>query len=123
MNWNFTPLPRFGRLVIEVTSDGRWAVAVPFEVEAEEGAIDVVRPGFTTDLASIPFFARPIFRTWGKWTRPAVYHDWLYKYHPVSRSEADRRFLKGLEVEGVNWPARKAMYAAVRAGGWLAWSS
>lgn len=109
---------RFGRLVLEVANDGTWQVHEPFQVQRGK-RIETIWPGFKTDLASVPRTARPIVRTWGRWTKPAVYHDHLYRQKLLPRAECDRRFLEGMKAEGVSWPMRYAMYASVRAFGWL----
>lgn len=107
--------------MLDVGNDGGWVVYQTFEFEYEEGDIELIRPGFRTDLLSSPFFARPIIRTWGKWTKPAVVHDHDYSMRTISRKQADRRFLKGLEVMGVWWATRIAMYYALRGFGWWRW--
>lgn len=77
--------------------------------------------GFVSDLASIPRLLRWAFTGHGKSREPAVTHDWLYhNYH--DRKEADEVFREALKVAGMNWFKRQAMYAAVRAGGWLHYS-
>lgn len=120
-SWDFTPLPRYGELTVTMSSDYKWYVSEPFQVEHDEGVIEIIPVGTQTDFASIPGPARVFFRTWGRWTRPAVAHDREYRIRRMSRKQADRRFLKGLEVEGVGWVARCTMYTAVRLGGWAAW--
>lgn len=115
------PLPWFGVLRLDVHDDGGWEVARPFHFQYEPGRVETIAHGFRTDLASVPRLARPVVRTWGRWSKPSVVHDHYYRTGKLSRREADRRFLSGMEATGVNWLARKSMYAAVRAFGWIAW--
>lgn len=81
---------------------------------------------FKTDLASIPRVALSLVNgKFGKHILPAIVHDYLYRTtdHDFTREEADEMFLDGMEAAGVYWLRRKAMYSAVRAGGWLSWQS
>lgn len=114
-------IPRFGRLRLDVAEDGGWVVAEPFEYQYEPDEVVRVMPGFRTDLVSAPRIARPLIRTWGRYTKPAVAHDHDYRMRRVPRKVADRRFLAGMEALGVSWLMRRAMYAAVRSFGWLAY--
>ena len=79
--------------------------------------------GFYHDLSSIPRVFRSIIPQIGNQNRASVLHDWLYVTEPnwMSRKLADRLFLEGMKVDGVNWLRRNIMYAAVRAGGWYLW--
>ena len=82
-----------------------------------------VPPEFTTDLTSVPWFARWYVSVDGEHTKAALVHDWLYvlasetAFPNVTRKEADRIFLEALEVRGVGPIKRRVMYAAVRLGG------
>lgn len=72
----------------------------------------VVPAGFDTDLASIPWFARPFISISGRVAKPALLHDYL-----LSRGDAraDDVFEEALGVAGVvGWRAR-LMVASVRA--------
>jgi len=81
-----------------------------------------VLKGFTTDLASIPRMARSIIPQVGKHIQPSIAHDWCYEDHTsLTRVEADRLFLEGMEAVGVWWLRRRIMYAAVRAFGGRLW--
>jgi hypothetical protein len=46
---------------------------------AESGRVIVVPCGFETDFASIPFGVRNLFPALGRWGRPAIIHDFLYR--------------------------------------------
>lgn len=80
-----------------------------------------VRKGYITDLASIPqIFHTFVHKLSGM--RAAVVHDWLYTTaadHAYTRLQCDRVFLEALKVAGEPWYKRHAMFAAVRAGGWI----
>lgn len=91
-----------------------------------DGATFTVPVGFRSDGASIPriLWARIGHPLSGRFVRAATLHDWSYR-HPSGESRAtiDARFRRGLEVDGVPWARRWAMYVGVRAGGWRAWGT
>lgn len=84
----------------------------------------VVPRGFETNLASVPAIFWPILPPFGKWSRPAILHDYLYsKSGECSRQLADSLFLEAMQDCGVGWWQRQAIYYAVRAFGWGAWKT
>jgi hypothetical protein len=101
-----------------------------YEVGAEgSGRIVRVHPQFETDGASVPRLLQFYLPTWGRYSRAAVIHDYLYAQlrpggspHPQapSRQAADAVFLEALEVCGVSIVIRRIMWAAVRVFGYLA---
>ena len=78
---------------------------------------------FETDFASIPRFARILIPKLGKYNKAAVVHDFIYQSDSINltRSQADRCFLRGMADLGVPRWKRYVMYWAVRLGGWMAW--
>lgn len=79
-----------------------------------------VPSGFQTDLASTPFFAWSLgFPKWGRYSKAAVVHDFLYQSKLVSRATADAIFKEAMLV--LNVPKWKAniIYSAVRLLGWV----
>lgn len=59
---------------------GEFAVYKPFTYEVGflgSGDAITVPAGFVTDLASIPWFARPFIPISGRIAKPALLHDWL----------------------------------------------
>lgn len=115
------PYPRFGELALIQGSDYGWYLGRPLQFELAPGELREAPAGMPTDGASIPRAARVVFDVWGRAGRPAVMHDYLYRYGLTDRAAADRAFLAGLEAEGMGWWKRKTMYAAVRTGGWVVW--
>jgi hypothetical protein len=91
----------------------------------------IVRKPYATDLASVPFFLRPIVSMYGNWNRAAIIHDFLYEKKGVlhcgkklTRKQADRVFLDiaiydgtnafvafvgyyGIRINPANWPIFK----------------
>lgn len=81
-----------------------------------------VLAGFKTDGASIPRLLRPLVKNFGQHLEAAIVHDWLYKTQMRPRWDSDLIFLDLMLMYGVKkWKAH-AMYAAVRAGGWIPWN-
>lgn len=83
-----------------------------------------VPAGFVTDFASIPRALWPVIgHPAGPYVQAAVLHDCLYREPGmfVTRAKADAIFLEAMEVLGVSWWRRRAMWAAVRAFGGAAW--
>jgi len=98
-----------------------WILEMPLYYVTHAGADLVVPPGFVTDLASIPRLLYALFPVNGRHRAAAILHDWLYETQQCSRAESDRLFLDAMEDSGVRWTQRRAMWAGVRAGGWLPW--
>ena len=84
----------------------------------------LIPAGFRTDGASIPLMLRPFFERYGKNTKAAVIHDFLYsKFNDtgINRELADKIFLFILKENGVSYRVRKVMYKAVRMFGEVFW--
>lgn len=127
-----------GDLIARQLDDGyHWEVyqGFTYRIGAPNGCQYVSIPkGFVTDFASIPRGLWNIFPpAAGKHSKAAVVHDCMYKTghisvdgrddpRPITRGEADDIFLEAMEVAGVNWFARRIIYAGVRVGGWKAWA-
>ena len=86
--------------------------------EASPDIIHVPK-GFVTDLASTPFFVWSLgFPKWGRHSKAAVVHDYLYQSKLRSRAMADLIFLEAMCVLRVPLWKRILMYMAVRIIGW-----
>lgn len=77
--------------------------------------------GFVTDFATVPRVLQWLVPTYGGYTRAAVLHDYLIE-HELSRErprltsrDVDGLFRRVMREEGVPWPRRWVMWAAVRA--------
>jgi len=110
------------RLDVTPYVDGKsWVVLAPFKYEDDKLGVITVPVGFLTDFASTPWWSRPVFPSTGYHQWAAVIHDWLYWIQACSRAEADRVFLEAMRVSGTLLSKRRAMWRAVRIGGWWAW--
>lgn len=114
---------------------GELIVDTPFEfhVAAPESNLFVrVERGFQTDLASIPWWMTWLFPKHGKYDRPAVVHDKLYrlpvllsrapygdKETRITRMECDYLFFQAMLADDVNPYKAFAMALAVRCFGWV----
>ena len=80
----------------------------------------VIRPGFETDLSSVPRIPF-VFWFWGSRAhREGVLHDYLYRSNSnpnVSFSKANRVFLEAMKSRGKPWNVRYPMYYGVCVGG------
>lgn len=92
---------------------------------ARLGYTIIVPPGFSTDLASIPWLVQPLLPRVGRWDRAAVVHDRLYdgsmRTHWRPRSLCDAVFREAMAVDGVTWLPRYLIWAGVRLFGFYAW--
>lgn len=89
----------------------------------------VVPRGFITDFGSIPRIVWSYMDPEDPsicW--PSVVHDYFYKWNGwlpnfpgriFTRLEADQLLKEAMELCGARWDQRAAVFAAVRAGGWL----
>jgi hypothetical protein len=108
-------------LIVSPLSDGNsWVLREPLVYQPNGHAISVPA-GFVTDFASIPRPLWALLPKWGRHGNAAVVHDWLYWSHETDRATADRTFREAMEILGVLWGVRWAMWAAVRSFGWMAW--
>jgi hypothetical protein len=78
--------------------------------------------GFVTDFASIPRIFWSILPPDGKYTYPAILHDYLYWTQTTSRDVADNILKFGMEDFSVGTATSMAIYNAVRAFGGSAWN-
>jgi len=77
--------------------------------------------GFVTDFASSPFFVWSFIPPWGRYSKAAVIHDYIYQTKIRTRKEADDIFLEAMLVLGVPAWKAKLMYWGVRTFGWIPW--
>ena len=122
-----------GNLDTRVYEPGEFVLLQPFGYRTRIGGLStytdvpkhhaiIVPRGFITDFASIPRIFRWAINPNGASRWAAVIHDFGYCSQIMTRAQYDAIFLEALEVSGVGWAQRHAMYAAVRAGGWIYWN-
>ena len=77
--------------------------------------------GFVTDFASIPRVFWSALRPDGRYTWPAIVHDYLYWTQTTSKEQADTIFKFGMEDLGVGTVTSTGIYEAVHLFGKQAW--
>lgn len=108
---------------LDIRKNGRvGTLLAPLIYITKAGLTIEVPAAFVTDFASVPRLFWNIFPPWGKYSKAAVVHDYLYVIGGCTRAYADYIFLEAMEVLGVNICTRRIMYSAVRAGGWIYWN-
>lgn len=116
-------------LIVKVLDKHKFELFKSFTFRLGKDAITVPR-GFVTDFASVPKAFWSIIPPYGKHTKAAVLHDYLYQYHgfvsggqiiSYTRKESDQIFLRAMETLGVNQIKRWVMYQGVRIFGSHTW--
>lgn len=125
-------------LVVRITQRDKrpFEVAEPFDFRVgDDGQKTItVRAGFITDGATVPRPLTAFIRPIGRHGKAAILHDWIYRWPkwskvwkrfvPTAKDErhaADMVLLEAMAVLQVPVHRRMAIYAAVRAFGWLPW--
>jgi hypothetical protein len=80
-----------------------------------------VPAGFDHDFASIPRALTIFIPKLGRYNRPAILHDYLYRMAPVDKETADLIFKAAMEYTGVSRGRRGLISWAVRHFGRRAW--
>ena len=95
-------------IIPDLTTD-RWTLVNPlvWDIGKKASGLQVVVPsGFKSDLATIPWFVRWLFRTADpRYAKASVLHDWLLAsgHSPIT---AAAEFTVALKADGVsNWRA------------------
>jgi len=80
-----------------------------------------VPAGFVSDLASLPWFVRPLLSKLGRHQRGAILHDWLYRNKLHDKAWCDEQFKLAMVEDGVVYWRRKVIMTGLAAGGWVGW--
>jgi hypothetical protein len=108
--------------ILRVLDPDRWVLERPLLWETTDEII-VIPPGFTTDLASVPRLAQPIFPVNDRHRAASILHDYIYVIQDRARAAADGLFLDAMAMSGVRWVSRRTIWLAVRLGAWLTWET
>jgi len=106
-----------------IRGTNNWSLLEDFCVTLDDGRLIIVPTGFITDKASVPLGW--VVKRDGKYIIDgALVHDYLYVYQQIEnkwikRKEADHVLIAICKYVGMGWFKRKAVYMAVRAGGWI----
>lgn len=107
------------RPLVRQVSDREWELeeALTYRGESDEF---VVPKGMLTDFASVPRVFVWFLPRYGRYTRAAILHDYLWRFRvgndtePVSRRDADGLFRRVMRELDVPFLRRWIMWAAVR---------
>jgi hypothetical protein len=94
-----------------------------------DGWLIEVPAGFETDFASIPRMLWAIIPPRGRYNRPAIIHDFLYRYAPVdpltkkacTQARADAIIKEGCENCDDRVTRRWTIFLGLKIGGWATW--
>ena len=113
----------FSDLSTTTVEGGLFRLNTPLIWHYDHNAQIIVPQGFLTDFASIPRGFRWLITGLEETRKPAVVHDYLYRYKIGSRKDADLSFRLGMRHTKTPAWKRELCYWAVRVGGWASWNS
>lgn len=109
-----------GQMSLEPLKGRLWRLLNTMEYRWD-GITFVIPPNFIFDGASIPRFARILIPKNGVKLYAACFHDYLYRFKPISRKQADVAFLRVLLEKGEPKWSSYSMYFVLRVLGWTGW--
>ena len=115
-DFDYRPLIKDGEIV------KGWVVTESALVWDDGTQIHTILPAFKTNLASLPFFIKPILSKLGKHQRAAVLHDYFYGEHIGGKSWADQQMNTAMIQDGVSRWRRYIIMSGLFVGGWVAWN-
>src|SRR4051812_21103720 len=92
--------------------DSDWELLAPITYRGNTQTFQV-EPGFLTDFASVPKPLVGLFPRYGKYTKAAILHDFLWRTHAVEKVDANGIFRRAMRELGVPTIRRWMMWAAV----------
>ena len=105
--------------LVEQVGDRDWEVAKPLIYRGQTDEF-TVPAGMPTDFASVPRVFVWFLPRYGRYTKAAILHDYLWRYRvgdpsqPVTRRDADGLFRRVMRELGVPFLRRWIMWTAVR---------
>jgi len=125
----FASKPSVGALHVFRFADEMYAVTKPIGWSPAKGDEEAaykpvtVPEGFVTDFASVPRVFWQFLPRDGKYTYPAIIHDYLYWVQDRPRESADEIFRIAMKEFSLDPIVINAVYWGVRAGGGIAWKN
>lgn len=98
---------------IRQTGDTTFAVVAPFLYSGKHESF-TVPAGQDTDFATVPSGITWLIPRYGRWTKAAILHDYLWRTGVVTKRDADGIFRRALRELGVPVYKRWLMWTAVR---------
>ena len=106
-------------VTVRRVDDSTWCVVEPLVYHGRDQTF-VVRRGFETDFATVPRAVIWLIPRFGRYTLPAILHDWLVTegldQRAVSSRDADGIFRRAMRELGVPVVRRWLMWTGVRWG-------
>ncbi len=105
--------------LVKQVGDRDWEVVEPLTYRGTTDEF-VVPAGMPTDFASVPRAFVWFLPRYGRYTRAAILHDYLWRFRvndptePISRADADGLFRRVMRELGVPFLRRWIMWTAVR---------
>lgn len=125
--WMNIARPVAGALYLGRFKDPTYVLLRPIKWFAGKNGPDLplveVPKGFVTDLTSVPRPFWSLLRPDGEYAYAAIIHDYLYWTQPIDRATADSIFWSAMQDFGIDSATAGAIFAAVRAGGSVAWEN
>ena len=113
------------KLTLELPVEGRLATIVAplkFESDYLNRTLTAI-VGTRTNLATTPRLFWPLYPPFGKWSRAAALHDYLYTYEPdIDRATADAILFEAMRADGCRLSACWFFWCFVRMLGRFWWS-
>lgn len=103
-------------LLLRAYDRGEWVLTNDFRYQALDGTVYTAPRYFITDLASVPWVVKPLFRDIED-REAGVIHDWLYCQNQLPRAVCDALFYEMLLALGADKRRAGLMYAGLRVGG------
>lgn len=99
-------------VVLRQIGDATWMLVEPLTYQAKVDRFTVGKD-FETDLASVPRPLVWLIPRYGRYTKCAILHDWLWRRTNVHKADANGIFRRAMREEGVSLVHRWVMWAAV----------
>lgn len=110
-----------GNIVVKQLDDNRWAVVESITYVGRQDTF-TIKEGFETDFASVPRPLIWLLPRYGRYTKAAILHDFLWREAEAgrfNRFDADGIFRRAMRELGVPFARRYMMWAAVRLASWV----
>ncbi len=107
------PFIREESIDIIQTGDTTFQLVKPVSYQGAKETF-VVPAGQDTDFASVPAALMWLIPRYGRWTKAAILHDYLWRSGVINKTDADGIFRRALRELGVPLYKRWMMWSAVR---------
>ena len=99
-------------IVVREIDDSHWELVEPITYQGNTDTW-TIEPGFKTDFASVPRPLVWLIPRYGRYTKAAILHDFLWITPAVSRADANGVFRRAMRELGVPFVRRWMMWGAV----------